>query len=144
MLSIADIAFGIHNAVQGHASQLEEIHFLPVDQGNPVLGIGYADEWDPFIAPVLLERRGWVRTDRQNFHTPAFELIISIAQARQLRAAIRSHKAAQKCQQDRSPAKLRQPDPMSINVFRLKIGRRVPRCDQLAHSWVLFSNHLFH
>jgi len=51
----ADIALGVDNTVQGHASQLEEIDFLPVRSRNRMVGIGQPAKWNRFILPVLPE-----------------------------------------------------------------------------------------
>jgi len=57
-MGIADVSLAIDNAIQRHASQLEQVHFLPVDSGDAVVGIGKAGEGDVFLHPVLLKRRG--------------------------------------------------------------------------------------
>ncbi len=61
----ADIAFRIHDTVQGHASQLEKIHFLSVHARDAMVGIRQADEGNIFIPPILLERGRGIGTDRQ-------------------------------------------------------------------------------
>jgi len=49
----ADVPFGIKYAIQGHAPQLEEIHFLPVPSGNQVIWIGQPNKGNSFIPPIL-------------------------------------------------------------------------------------------
>ena len=100
----ADITFGIDDAIQRHSSQLEEIHFLPVYPCYGMARVRQADKRNLLIHPILLEHGQCIRTDSQNFHAAVFELFVSIPQARQLRAAVRSHKAAQKCQYNRLAA----------------------------------------
>lgn len=51
----ADISLGIYDAVQRHASQLEQIHFLAVGSRHGMVRVGQADEGDAFIFPILLE-----------------------------------------------------------------------------------------
>ena len=94
----ADISIGVHDAIERHTAKLEQVHFLPVQQGNLMFGVGQADEGNRFIPPILLKGPRQIGANCQNLHPAALELIISIAQARQLRAAIRSHKAAQECE----------------------------------------------
>ena len=65
-----------------------------------MIGVWQTYKRNPFIVPVLLERRQRIRTDSQNLHAAAHELIVSITQARQLRAAVWSLKAAQECEYD--------------------------------------------
>ena len=89
-----DISFGINDAIQWHAAQFKKLHLLPVLPGNQMVGIGQTNEGNPFILPVLLKGRQRVWPDRQDFHPAAFKFFILIPQARQLRAAVRSHKAA--------------------------------------------------
>ena len=97
----ADIALKIHNTIQRHASQLKKIHFLLVHSGNFMIGIWQADKGNIFIAPILLECRRRIRSDRNDLGTVTFELFIFITQARQLRAAIWSHEAAQEREHNR-------------------------------------------
>jgi len=37
---ISDAAFGIHDAIQGHASELEKIHFLAICPRDNVIEVG--------------------------------------------------------------------------------------------------------
>ena len=92
----ADVPFGIDDTVQRHPPQLKEIDFLAICSRHGVVGIRQADERNFFLIPILLEDRECVRANRQDLRTVACETSIPITQARQLRAAIRSHKAAQK------------------------------------------------
>ena len=91
----ADITFGIDHIIQGHSSQLKEIHFLPVHSGNQMFSIGQPDKGNLFIPPILFKDQRRIGSHSQDFRAAARELIISVSQARQLRAAVRSHKAAQ-------------------------------------------------
>ena len=53
----ANVALGIDHTVQWHPSQLEEVHFLAIDSGNRMVGIGQADKGDSFLLPVLPKDR---------------------------------------------------------------------------------------
>lgn len=97
-MSKADISIGIHNTIERHTTELEQIHFLSVQQGNLMFNVRQANEGNRFITPILLKGRGRIRANSQNLDTAAFELTISITQARQLRATIWSHKATQECE----------------------------------------------
>jgi hypothetical protein len=57
-----------------------------------------------------VERGGAVRTERENLRAAALELRVVVTQARQLRAAIGSHEAAQEGKHQRLTAKIGQAD----------------------------------
>ena len=103
----ADVSFGVDNTVQWHTTQFKKIDLLPVFLGDQVVRVGQPNKRNFFIPPILLKGRQWIRSYSQYFHTALCELLIFITQARQLRAAIGSHKAAQEGKQDRFPAKIR-------------------------------------
>ena len=133
-MSITDVTLGVHHIIQRHASQLKKIDFLFIEPRNFMFGIGQANERNVFIVPETLELRRIIWPDRQN-DCPAFsELLIFITQARQLRAAIGSHEAAQKIKYDRSPAKFRKTNVVALYIIQFKIGSGISRCDQLTHS----------
>jgi hypothetical protein len=90
-----DIPFCIDDTVQGHPPQLEEVHFLAIGSGHAMIGVRKADERKVFIFPILLENRYGVGAHSKDFRAAIRELSVAIPQARQLRAAIGSHKAAQ-------------------------------------------------
>jgi hypothetical protein len=48
-----DIASGVDYTVQGHAPQLEQVHFLPIRSRYGVLRIWQADKGNPLVPPVL-------------------------------------------------------------------------------------------
>jgi len=54
-MGITDVSFGINDAVQGHAPQLEEVHFLPVPSSYQVIGVRQPNKGNPFILPILLK-----------------------------------------------------------------------------------------
>ena len=103
----ADIPPGIDDTVQRHTSQLEEIHFLSVGSGNRMVGVWQADEWDLFILPILLKNLILVGSYRQDRDAATGEPFVFLTQARQLRAAIGSHEAAQEGKHNRFAAKIR-------------------------------------
>ena len=102
-----DVAFGIHYTIQRHAPQLEQVDFLFVHSGNFMIGIRQTNERNFFIRPILLECRRRVRPDCQDRYIAADKFFVLITQARQLRAAIRSHESAQERKHNRLvPAKV--------------------------------------
>lgn len=129
IMSIADISFGIDHAAQRHASQLKKVDFLPVQQGDDMVSIWQSNERDSFIAPVLLEGRKRIGAHSKDLHTATGKLIVLIAQARQLRAAVRSHKTAQECQQNGLATKIRKANRISLDIFQFKIRCQIPRCN---------------
>ena len=65
-----------------------------------------ADERDLLILPIPLEDGGCVRAHGKDFRAATRELSVLIPQARQLRAAVGSHKAAQEGEHYRFAAKI--------------------------------------
>lgn len=105
IMRIPDIPFCVDDTVQWHAAQLEQIHFLPVHSRNGMIGVRQADKGNPLIFPILFEGRRLIGSNSQDFYPAALELSITVSQARQLRAAVWSHKAAQESQHDRLASK---------------------------------------
>ena len=143
-MRVPDITVGINHTVQWHSPELEEVDLLPVQQSDPVIGVRQADERDPFLLPVLNKGVRRIGPNGQDLHSAACKQIIFISQARQLRAAVRSHKAAQEHQNDRLTAKIGQTDRLSLHIFQLEIRSQVPRCNQLAHSYIFPSQNTAH
>lgn len=92
-----------------------------------MLGIGQADKRNPFILPVLLEYCERIRTNCQDHHITICEFVMLVTQARQLRAAVGSHKAAQEGQHHGPPAKIGQTSAIAFYIFKFKIRSRFPR-----------------
>lgn len=132
-MGITDIAPAIHNTIQGHSSQLKEIYLLPVHSGNRMFWIRQADKGNLFILPVLLECRTGIRANRQDQHIAVCEFFMLITQARQLRAAVGSHKAAQEGQHHGPPAKIGQTPAIAFYIFKLKIRSKFPRGNKFCH-----------
>lgn len=107
IVGITDKAIFIHNTIQRHAAQLEKVDLLAVLQCHPVLGVWQANKRNSLIPPILFKSCRWVGPHCQNDHIPTGKLFIFVPQARQLRAAIGSLKAAQKSQDHRLAAKIR-------------------------------------
>src|SRR5271157_3689971 len=113
-MSITDHAVRIHHADERHASPLEEIDLLPITQRHLVIRIGQADKWKLVLIPILTKCVLAIRSNGDNLRAAICELCILIAQARQLRAAIWSHEAAQERQHDRLAAIIRKMDKLSL------------------------------
>jgi hypothetical protein len=132
-MGITDIAPAVHNTIQRHTAPLEEIHFLLVHSCNRMFGIRQADKGNLFILPVLLECHTGIRANRQDQHIAICEFFVPITQARQLRAAVGSHKAAQERKHDGPAAKSRQTYVIPLHVLKFKIGSRFPGGNELTH-----------
>ena len=103
----ADITLGIDDTIYRHTSQLEEIHFLPVLSGHRMVGVWQTNKRNVLFRPILLKRCGYIGPYSQNFDPSTCKLFVFISQARQLRAAVRSHKAAQEGKNHRLALKIR-------------------------------------
>ena len=96
----ADMAFAVDDGVHGHTSELEQVDFLLVNLRYSFAHIGQSDKRKLILTPIIDKGRGLVGADSQNFGSTRGEIFVAISQARQLRAAIRSHEAAQEGQQN--------------------------------------------
>src|SRR5215207_4489036 len=96
IMSVTNMTFRVHDAVQRHASQLKKVDFLFIESCNFMFGIGQANERNVFFIPITLKLFRFIGANRQNDYTAFSKLLVLITQARQLRATVRSHKAAQK------------------------------------------------
>jgi hypothetical protein len=105
-MHIPDEALGIDHCHKWHATQLEQVNLLPVQAGDLVPGIRDPDERNALGTPVPAKFAGALRTYGDHFCCPAGELGIVVSQARQLRAAIGSGKAAEKGQHNDLAAKI--------------------------------------
>ena len=94
----ADESPPIHNRVQRHAPQLEQVDFLFVELRNLLIWIGEARVGEIIFIPILHKLLEFIWPNRQDLCFPRSEFRIPISQTRQLRAAIRSHEAAQESQ----------------------------------------------
>lgn len=65
-----------------------------------MIGVRQADKWDASFFPIFFERVHVVGAYGQYLRPACREFGVLITHARQLRAAIRSHKAAQKRKND--------------------------------------------
>jgi hypothetical protein len=133
-MSVTDVTFGVQDIIQWHAAKLQKIDFLFIEPRNFMFGIGQANERNVFIFPETLKLLRVIRPNCQNDCAAYGELLIFITQARQLRATVRSHEAAQKIKYHGPAAKLRQANVPALYIIQFKIGRGVSRCDQPTHS----------
>lgn len=117
-MHVADQAFFIHDAIQRHASEFEEPDFLPVQARHFVIRISQTCEWDAFVLPIAFEYIHVVRSHGKNL-SPAFgEIGIPKLQARQRRAAERSHEPAQEVQQHNFVSAIfRKPDHPAVGIL---------------------------
>jgi len=102
-----------------------------------MFGIRQTDKGDLFILPVLLECRTGIRANCHDQHITICESLILITQARQLRAAVGSHKSAQERKYDRPAAQSRQTHMISLHILQFKIRSKFPRCNEFTHIGVI-------
>ena len=67
-MGITDHALPIHHTDKRHASQLEEIDFLPITQRHLVTGIGQANKRKLMFIPILAECVPLSGPRRQSLH----------------------------------------------------------------------------
>lgn len=128
----ADKAVRVDDAIQRHTPQFEQVDLLPVHPRHGMIRVGQADEWDPFVPPVLFKCRRRIGTHSKDFRIAPHKALIVVPQARQLRAAIWSHKPAQERQHNRlAPAKIRQAHTIAVHIHQFKVWSRFSRGDQV-------------
>ena len=137
-MSITDHAVRIHHTDERHTSQLEKIHFLPITRRHLMIRIRQANKRKFFFAPIFAELIISIGTDRKNLRAAACELFILITQARQLRAAIWSHEAAQERQHYRLAAIIGKTNQFFIYILKFELNRRFARIQQISHLKLTF------
>ena len=137
-MHVTDKATCIQNTDERHASQFEQVDFLPVPFRHFMTRIGQADKREILLRPIFAERGGAVRPDGKNLGTAALELGIILTQARQLRAAIGSQEATQKGKDQGLTAKIGQADKLSLCIAEFKLRCRRVRLDQVSHLSTLW------
>jgi hypothetical protein len=124
----------VDDGVQGHPPEFEQIDFLFVGSGNPLVRVGQAGKGKLVLSPKVDKSFPGIRADRQDFRVPRGELCIPISQARQLRPAVRSKKAAQESQHDNFlPAEIGQAYSMSIQIGQLEVRGFLPIDQIVSH-----------
>src|SRR6185436_7187971 len=103
--------------------------------------IRQADKWNLFLLPILLECPKSVRTDCQDHRVTFCEFVVLITQARQLRAAVRSQKAAQEHEHHGSSLKIGQTSATALYISKFEIRSKFPRGNEFTHfeAILLFS-----
>jgi hypothetical protein len=92
---VDDLAGFVDNQQSRDAPKLENVPFLAVEIGDGVFGVRQASEREAVFAPVAAVGIGAIGADGEDFRVTRGECRIIIAQAREMGAAMRSHKAAQ-------------------------------------------------
>lgn len=93
-MNITNGTLQIDDAIQRHSPQFEEVHFLTIELCDKMLRIRQTAEGKFLARPISLEGIRRVGPDCENLYAARLELFVLVAQTRQLRAAVRSHKAA--------------------------------------------------
>jgi hypothetical protein len=120
-MDVADDAALIDDDEKGHTPQFEQIHFLLIAAGNPVVRIGHARKRKAVLGPILLERLLRVRAHGKDLRVAPRKLGVVVPEARQLRAAERSEESAQKSQYDRPAAVVGKSDRSAQDILQLEI-----------------------
>lgn len=130
-MDITNASRNINDRVQGHPSEFEKIDLLPVKPGNAMRRVGQSDKWKFLPRPIIPEDLLPVGTHRHDLRAAQSEFFIIIPQARQLRAAERSGKAAQEGKHDRFAAvKTREADQIAMSIGEFEIRGGFARRDQ--------------
>ena len=116
----------VYNRIQRHAAKLEQIDFLFVNFRNLFVRIRQAGKWDMVLLPITNEFFQRIRPNRQDFRIVRRKFRIAVSQARQLRAAERSHETAQERQNNNFlAAEIRKAIRFPVNIVQFEIGCRL-------------------
>jgi hypothetical protein len=129
-MGVTDATIFINNAHQRHAAKFEEVDLLAIEDRDAVFGIGNTDERDVFVAPVLLKGGIGVWANGEDDRLASLKFFVIVSQARQRRAAIGSHEAAQEIEQNRLAAKIGEADATTVEVINFEFGGRFARGDE--------------
>jgi hypothetical protein len=91
---VAHLAFFVQEHQGRHASQFEQVDFLPISICNDMLRVRQANVRDFLNLPVTLERFGAIRANGDDFRVTRGKGGILVAQGGKMGATIGSHKAA--------------------------------------------------
>ena len=119
-MRIADHPRCVDHRDERHAAHLEDVDFLFVSLCNGVTRIGKTNERKLLRIPISAERQCRVWPNGYHISPAAREFLVLIAQARQLRAAIRSEEATQKGQDDRLPSIICKSDQVAVWIGQLE------------------------
>ena len=118
-------AFPVNHHLGRHASQLEQIYFLPITLKHACSRVGQANKGQFVLFPLGLELLWAIRTHNHNLRVAGYKLIIVLAQLRHMRAAEWSHKAAVENKQYILPAAvISQTDHIAVEIGQLEIRCR--------------------
>ena len=119
-----NLAVLVHDDERRHPSQLEQVHFLVVSIRHLVLWIGQSRERKRFLFPRALKGSWAIRPDDEHLGIACDELIVILAQLRQMPAAVGSRKAA--CKDEHGmflAAIIGQSDVAPTGIWKDKIRR---------------------
>ncbi len=120
---VADISGLIDHQQSRDASELEQIPFLAVEIGDCVAGVRQTDEGQAVFVPIVAISVGAIGANRQDFRVTRGEGRVIIAQAREMGAAVRSHKAAQEGQDEIFLAfEIRKAIGLAVEIREFEIG----------------------
>ena len=93
-MNIANISIRIDNAIHRHTPKFKEIDLLPIHFRDAMLWVWHSNERNLLSLPIALKRFKGIGTYSKEFCAPFDKAGIDITEARQLRAAVKSHKSA--------------------------------------------------
>lgn len=125
IMHIPDIPLHIHDAHQRQATLFEQVHLLTIHTRHTMIRIGQSHERNLLIVPKSFERFSIVWTHSNDLSLARYKARILIPQARQRRAAVRSHKPAQEVQHDGFvAAKIQEADALPGHIGEFEIRRK--------------------
>ena len=92
----ANLTLLVYDEHGRHPSQLEQVDLLVVQVGNRVLRVSQAGELKTLLLPRAHERAWAIGADGEHLGVTRNELVVILAQLRQMPAAVRSGEPARK------------------------------------------------
>lgn len=120
---MADAPSSVDDDERWHTPKLQQVHFLAEEPGDPVGRVGKPHERDSLRLPVAAELVRSLRADRDHFDAPSGELLVVLAQLRQMPLAVWSAKASGEDEHDGPSAVIRQSHRAALGVDQLKVWR---------------------
>jgi hypothetical protein len=137
-MSKPDKSMRIYHTYERHPAKFKDIDFLFILSGHCMIRVGQTDKREFFRFPIETESTRLIRPDSQYFNSPVCELVITISQARQLRAAVRSEKASQKGKHYWLSTIFQEADSVPLYIGQLELWCRFSRIKQVRHRLILW------
>lgn len=126
VVAIADLPGMVEHDERGHASETEEPDLLTVAIRDAVPGIGEPGEGEGVLLPIVAERRGGIGRNREDRCAARLEVVVVVAQLREVPAAVGSAQATEEDEDDwLPPAEVAEPHGCAVRVGQGEVGRRL-------------------